>query len=249
MESRAGPVCQALGVAGPVALVGSGEYLPVMADLEAALISGRPPRYVQLPTAAGQEGPGSLARWIGLGAEQADRLGVEAVSVMVVDRPSAEDPELAALVAGAGLIYLSGGSPPYLADTLAGTAVWSAILEQWEAGAALAGCSAGAIALTEWVPDIRRPEAPARQGLGVVRGMRVIPHFDRMARWAPELAGTVAAALPPGVALVGIDEETAMVSDDAGLRRWTVHGRQSAWLFGPGGRTPYSAGEEIILSP
>lgn len=235
-------------MAGPVALVGSGEYLPVMAELEAALLSGRPARYVQLPTAAGQEGPGSLSRWVGLGAEQAGRLGVEQVSVMVVDRQSAEDPAMAALVARAGLIYLSGGSPPYLADTLAGSAVWSAILQEWEAGAALAGCSAGAIALTEWVPDIRRPEAPARQGLGVVRGMRVIPHFDRMARWAPDLAATVAANLPPGVALVGIDEETAIVSDGADLRRWSVHGRQSAWVLDSEGRTPYSAEEVITLA-
>src|SRR6059058_4954141 len=70
-------------VPGPVALVGSGEYLPVMAPVEAALLAGRPPRYVQLPTAAAEEGPGSVARWVALGAEQAQRLGVEAVPVMV----------------------------------------------------------------------------------------------------------------------------------------------------------------------
>ena len=167
---------------GPVALVGSGEYLPVMTEVEAGLIAGRPPRYVQLPTAAGQEGPGSLSRWVGLGAEQAQRLGVEAVPVMAIDRETADDPALADLVQGAGLIYLSGGSPPYVADTLRDTRVWSAIRREWEAGAALAGCSAGAIALTDWVPNIRAPEAPAREGLGVVKGVRVLPHFDRMAR-------------------------------------------------------------------
>lgn len=245
--TRAAGADQTQSVAGPVALVGSGEYLPVMAEVEAGLIAGRPPRYVQLPTAAGQEGPGSLARWVGLGAEQAERLGVEAVAVMAVDRASAEDPGLAALVAGAGLIYLSGGSPPYVADTLRDSPVWSAVLREWEAGAALAGCSAGAIALTEWVPDIRRPEAPPRRGLGVVRELRVLPHFDRMARWAPSLAETIAASLPPGTALVGIDEETAVISDGADLRRWVVHGRQSAWVFGPEGRTPFGAGEEIVL--
>lgn len=234
-------------MAGPVALVGSGEYLPVMTEMEGALIAGRPPRYVQLPTAAGQEGPGSLSRWVGLGAEQAERLGVEAVAVMAIDRASAEDPELATQVKGAGLIYLSGGSPPYVADTLRASLVWSAIVEEWEAGAALAGCSAGAIALTDWVPNIRRPEAPARAGLGVVKGLRVLPHFDRMARWAPQLAESIVAALPPGVTLVGIDEETAIVSDGSDLRRWVVHGRQAAWVCGPDGRTAFRAGEEIEL--
>ena len=227
--------------------MGSGEYLPVMTEMEAGLIAGRPPRYVQLPTAAGQEGPGSLARWVGLGAEQAERMGVEAVPVMAIDRVSADDPELAALVSGAGLIYLSGGSPPYVADTLRNTQVWSAIVREWEAGAALAGCSAGAIALTDWVPDIRRPEAPARQGLGVVKGLRVLPHFDRMARWAPKMADSIASVLPPGVALIGVDEETAIVSDGSDFRRWVVHGRQAAWVFGPEGGKPFRHGDEIAL--
>src|SRR5215472_8687581 len=43
---------------GPLALVGSGEYLPVMTDVEGMLLKGRPPKYVQPPTAAAQEGEG-----------------------------------------------------------------------------------------------------------------------------------------------------------------------------------------------
>ena len=46
--------------AAPIALVGSGEYLPVMTEIEGALIAGRPPRYVQLATAAAPEGDSSL---------------------------------------------------------------------------------------------------------------------------------------------------------------------------------------------
>ena len=41
---------------GPLALVGSGEYTPAMLAVEAGLIDGRPPRYVQIPTAASAEG-------------------------------------------------------------------------------------------------------------------------------------------------------------------------------------------------
>src|SRR5436190_417466 len=71
---------------GPVALVGSGEYLPVMEDIERRLIAGRPPRFVQLATAAAPEGPGSLGRWHALGRASAERLGVTQVVVPVVDR-------------------------------------------------------------------------------------------------------------------------------------------------------------------
>ena len=37
---------------GTIALVGSGEYLPVMTEIERGLIAGRAPRYVQIATAA-----------------------------------------------------------------------------------------------------------------------------------------------------------------------------------------------------
>ena len=146
---------------GPVALVGSGEYLPIMAPVEAVLLHGRPPRYVQIPTAASLEGEGSLNRWVTLGVQQAERLGVEAVPVVVRDRADADDPALAALVEGAGLVYLSGGSPQHCAATLRGTRVWGAVVAAWRDGASLAGCSAGAMSLTSWVPDLRHPTRPA----------------------------------------------------------------------------------------
>ena len=232
---------------GPVALVGSGEYLPVMQEVEAALIAGRPPRYVQLPTAAGEEGHASVSRWIALGVQQAARMGVEAVPIAALDHAAADDPANAALVAGAGLIYLSGGSPAHLADSLRGTRLWAAIADAWQGGAALAGCSAGAMALTSWVPDLRHLTRTPRQGLGVVPRLRVIPHFDRMRRWLPGMSHWAAAHIPDGVTLVGIDEDTAIISEDPELAHWVVRGRQRAWLLAPGDRTALAAGEEFSL--
>ena len=231
-------------MSGPVALVGSGEYLTVMTEVERALLAGRSPRYVQIPTAAAPEGEGSLARWVALGVAQAERLGVEAVPVVVRDRAEADDPALAALVEGAGLVYLSGGNPPYCASTLRGTLVWQAVLAAWRRGAALAGCSAGAMSLTSWVPDIRHPKRAADPGLGVVPQLRVIPHFDRFVGWMPDLVGRYLARSPAGTQVVGIDEDTALVWD-AG--RWTVRGRQAAWVLSPDGREPYRAGEVVTL--
>jgi cyanophycinase len=227
---------------GPVALVGSGEYLPVMTELEGLLLEGRPPKYVQIPTAAAPEGEESLASWVSLGVAQAERLGVEAVPVVVQDREDAESEELAALIEGAGLIYLSGGNPPFLARTMRGTRVWQAVLDAWESGAALAGCSAGAMALTSWVPDIREAAAEPDPGLGVVPAFRVIPHFDRLLQWMPDLVDRFLEALAPGVTLLGIDEETALVGDGD---RWVVHGQQSVWVISAGGRDPYSAGDVL----
>ena len=65
---------------GALALVGSGEYLPVMQDLESALIqsgikNGKANTFIQLPTAAGNESTERLKHWQELGEAQARRIG------------------------------------------------------------------------------------------------------------------------------------------------------------------------------
>ncbi len=230
---------------GPLALVGSGEYLPVMAAVDSMLIGGRPPRYVQLPTAAAPEGESRLKYWLDLGAAQAERLGVQQVPVLVRDRGDADSPELAALIDGAGLVYLSGGSPGYLAQTLRGTRVWHAIVAAWQAGAALAGCSAGAMALTGWVPSMRAIHRQPDAGLGLLPHLRVLPHFDKMLGWVPDLLTRAVLHPPDGTAVVGIDEDTAMVDLTGNGRSWQVHGRQQVWMLGDGPRRGYPAGSTV----
>ena len=236
-------------MAGVIALVGSGEYLPAMTAVEARLLAGRPRRYVQLATAAAPEGEASLARWHRLGREQAERLGVEQVIVDVRQRADADNSELAALVGGAGLapepglVYLSGGSPTYLAQTLRGSAVWAAIHRAWLGGAALAGCSAGAMALTGWVPSLRSLRVHPDPGLGLLPHLRVIPHFDRMLGWAPDLLTRAVFRALDGVSVLGIDENTALVG---GPDRWIVHGQQSVWLLSEGARQEFPSGAELL---
>jgi cyanophycinase len=230
---------------GPLALVGSGEYLPVLAGVEQLLLAGRPPRYVQIPTAAAPEGEASLRRWLDLGAAQADRLRVEQIPVVVRDREEADSAELAGLVHGAGLVYLSGGNPAFLARSLRGTKVWDAVLSAWQAGAALAGCSAGAIALTGWVPVIRAQHGHPDPGLGVLPWLRVLPHFDKMLGWVPDLLTRATLRPPAGTTVLGIDEETALVDMTGGGHHWQVHGRQQAWVLGDGSRRGYAAGQAV----
>lgn len=226
----------------PIALVGSGEYLPVMTEVERALIDGRPPRYVQLATAAAPEGEESLARWHKLGRLQAERLGVEQVVVDVRTREDADRDDLAALVAGAGLVYLSGGNPAYLAETLRGTKVWQAILDAHADGAAVAGCSAGAMAMSGWAPRMRNLRTEQPTGLGLVENLRVIPHFDKMLGWVPDVLRNALLHKPEGTMLVGIDEDTALVG---GPHEWTVQGRQSVWELGEGKRIEHKPGTTL----
>lgn len=231
--------------AGPLALVGSGEYLPEMLEIEKELIAGRPLKYVQIPTAASREGAARLNYWVELGRKQAERLGAQAVPLVVVDRDQADDPDTASQVEGAGLIYLSGGSPAVLADILRGTRLWSAIVEAWRGGSALAGCSAGAMVMGDWIPDLRHPNGGGTPGLGLLPELRVLPHFDKMLGWVPDVMTRMLLRAADGVTLVGVDELTALVG---GPHVFTVKGKQSAWLLGKGRRQRLAPGETLELT-
>lgn len=214
-------------VPGPIALVGSGEFLPQMEAVDRFLLAGRPLRAAFLPTAAGEEGQRSVRRWLDLGTAHYQRLGVEPIAVPVITTADANDPEMAALLSGAGLVYLSGGNPGYLANTLRGSLVWDAIVAHWRRGGAVAGCSAGAGALSTQAPDVRSG-IRSTAGLGLVPNLAVIPHFDRMAGWDPSFAARMREVSAEGVEIVGIDEDTALVG---GLQEWTVMGRQSVHVL------------------
>ena len=83
---------------GSIALVGSGEFLPIMADFEKSLIvnginNGKKPTYVQIPTAAGQESPERLKYWEELGKRQAELLQIEQRFLPIFNRADAEKEE------------------------------------------------------------------------------------------------------------------------------------------------------------
>ena len=236
---------------GPIALAGSGEFLPVMEPVDRALLQGRPPRAAFLPTAAALEGDARVAYWLDLADRHYRSMEVEPVPVPVRTRDDADDPGMAALLEDVGLVYLSGGDPHHLAATLRDTAVWRAIVDAWRSGAALAGCSAGAMALTAGAPALRpsgrRDEHVAEgvaNGLGVVEGLCVIPHFDLMERWREGAVGHFQAWQPAGTALVGIDEDTALVGAGS---EWRVEGKGAAWVVEADRRRRVGPGEALHL--
>ena len=107
-----------------LALVGSGEYLQPMQAVDRYLMRslGEPARVACLPTAAGTEGDERIAYWSNLGVEYFEGLDAERVeAIHVVNRASADDPGLAARIRDANFIYLSGGKPDYLLQTLIDT--------------------------------------------------------------------------------------------------------------------------------
>ena len=214
-----------------------------MATLERDLIDdavrrGKPRHFMQLATAAGQEGERSLTYWRELGAAQGERIGVPTSFLPVFTREDANDPLLAARVAEAGLLYLSGGSPGHLAETLVGSLVGDAIMAHVRSGGALAGCSAGAMVLGTTVPTFRFGSRAPVAGFDLLPGLQVIPHFNRLF----ELA--IKGAPDSTRHLLGIENLTALVRWSAATE-WRVVGHGAVHLLRGSPRQQLVAGEAL----
>ena len=215
-----------------LALVGGDEFHPGNEPQDAVLAdAARGPGYV-VPTAAGRSRPEMTVRhaqaWFG-------RFGLDLIELAVYTKAQARDASLAATAARAGFCYLPGGDPGLVASVLIDSPVGNAIISAWRNGAALAGSSAGAMALC--AATLVRQSFPghterrAVPGLDVVHGAAVLPHHDTFgAKWYP----SARAALPDAV-LIGIDERTCALWDSGAWR-----------CLGPGGVTLYVPGSAPV---
>jgi cyanophycinase len=151
-------------------------------------------------------------------------LGAAAVTALpLIDRSSADDAGIAKILRSSALVYMLGGFPRYLAQTLTGSAAWAAVLDALRQGAVLAGSSAGAMVLCSHCFDPYAGEVI--DGLGLVPQSCFVPHYDRFGqRWAPRLA-----RLLPAVTLIGVDEQTGILGD-VGRGEWQVLGKGRATI-------------------
>ena len=233
---------------GLINLVGSGEYLPVMQDvdrylLDSLVVNGRKPRVACLPTAAGREGDSSVNRWLTMGVQHFQELGAEVSPVRIIDRETANDPRWEPLLEGADLIYFSGGDPSYLYETMKGTCAWNAAQRAWKRGAIYAGCSAGAMILGHRIPGFRL--SGVQEGFAVVPATYIVPHFDAIPTiWKPIVFG-LQRQLKNGERMIGIDEDTALIGKLGG--EWIVKGRSQVHIFAAGVKTSYASGETLLL--
>ena len=221
------------GVNPTIALVGSGEYLDVCRPVDEHLLSlldtgERAPRVACLPTAAAKDGERVWRAWQDRGVAHFTRLGAEAVAVDVIDRRTADDDVMVRGIAGADLVYLSGGKPALLHQLLEGTAAWAAILGVLDRGGVLAGCSAGAMVQGSHIAGLRG--GAGSTGFGLLANTIVLPHFNEY----PSLAGDVVNRLVGRARnIVGIDGATALVRHQDQFR---AVGRGSVSVWGPNGK-------------
>jgi cyanophycinase len=184
-----------------------------------------------LPTAAAYQHP---EREVLRAAEWFGPLGGRVEGLMVVDRASAEDAAMAAAVAAARFIYLSGGSPLHLRAVLKKSAVYESLRQAFAAGAVVAGAGAGAMVLTDPMADPRG--GALTLGLGLVEGLTVVPHFgdEHDDAHGQKLERTVAMA-PAALPVVALPARTALIR--AGDGSWRAEGAGSPAVFVGGEQT------------
>jgi cyanophycinase len=236
---------------GLIALVGSGEYLPVMAEVDRFLLAhcgvdGGTPRVVCLPTAAGQEGQPSWGGWMRMGEEHFHGLGAQVSALPVIDRASADDLQHASVVESADLIYFSGGNPLYLFETLNGSRLWEAVQKACQRGAVFAGCSAGAMILGREIPNFRRAALATTPAFGLLPARMIFPHFDRWKIVRGAMLTPLRRSLGANEYALGVDEETALVGRP-GVSEWSVLGRGTVSVIRKNNISVHSGGEQVLL--
>jgi cyanophycinase len=207
--------------AGPLALVGGGEWTAGCtfdSELLTAVAAGE---VLVLPTGSAYEYPDELvdqarAWFVGLGAT------VRGLAVLT--RRDAYLPELVEQVRSARFIYLAGSSPMHLRSVLKDTPVFDAMVSAWLNGAALAGTAAGADVLCDPMVDTRGGAFTV--GLGVVQGVSVIPRFDQ---WSPDKVHRTVSLAPRDLFVAGVDSSTALLRSADGT--WRTEGAGNVVVY------------------
>lgn len=223
-----------------LALVGGDEFNPGNEEQDRLLAAARRSGAAfVVPTAAARQKP---EQSVAHAKSWFRGLGVELEELPVLKRADAKSPTLAQRARAGGLFYLVGGDPGWVAEVLRGSAVWAAIFDAWRDGAALAGSSAGAMALcshtlirAKWPNHVNRRPVDA---LGVVARTAVLPHYDTFGhKWVES-----ARAAAPDMTLLGVDERSAAVWDGAA---WLATGPGAVTVISGAKTARFASGERI----
>ena len=225
---------------GIIALVGGDEFRPNCIPMDRHILSLVPkekPKVVIVPTAAAHENPGLAAR---NGIQYFDNLGAESTSAMILNREDANNRDALENLHDADIIYLTGGDPWFLLETLRDTGAWEKIVSLYDEGAMIAVSSAGAMVLSEKIRT--RDSSHWIDALNLVKNVAVLPHHEKP---QPDRLTPLRKALDPHVALLGIATATACIN--TGSNTWEVTGTGTVTLYSGDNFTVFEAGKHFKL--
>jgi cyanophycinase len=216
---------------GPLALVGGAEWTEGCSFDEELWEASGGAEVVVLPTAAAYEHP---HRAVETATKWFAGFGAEVRGLMVLSRRDAMEAGATSSIREARFVYLSGGSPMHLRSVLKDTPAWSALEDAWSSGAVVAGSSAGAMVLGDPMVDPRG--GALTLGLGLVRHLAVLPHYDT---WSEEKAHRTVTLATGHLRIAAVDERTALIRDPDGT--WRVAGAGDVTVYVDGKATGLQA--------
>ena len=226
-------------MSGRLALIGGDEFRRGCEAMDEAILkeTGKSsPVVLIVPTAAAFENPRRAAE---NGVAYFNALGADARPTMVLNKCDAESAEFASEIQSADVVYLTGGSPAHLLETLRESALLAAILGGLEHGAVLAGSSAGAMAMGSWMRF--REWRPA---LGIADGIASLPHHER---YDPSVVSRELRESAPDdlTAVLGIDGRSGAIS---GLEGWTALGAGHVTVYRKNGWERLTHGDVFTVA-
>jgi cyanophycinase len=231
------------------ALLGAGEFDPWSAVVDRWMLDRTRTGPVRiLPTASAPEGNAVFEQWAGKGLAHFASIGIPAEVLPVRTRDDALAEASVQAVAQASVVYFSGGNPKYLAETLAQTPLWAAIVEGLDQGLGYIGCSAGVASLTERTYDSATEDMEGllgAPGLAFTRHILFAPHWDTVDSFFPGATELIGASVLPNETLIALDESTAMLGDGAA---WSVAGVSGIHVLRDGAWGHYRDGETLDVA-
>lgn len=157
------------------------------------------------------------------------RVGASAVHALDIrERKQASDPDSIERIKQAGCVFFTGGDQLRLTHVFGGSPVLAAIRERYQAGAVVAGTSAGAVALSATMiyngaaaDALRKGAVSMTTGFGFVEGVVIDSHFLERGRFTRLME--VGATNPEFLGL-GIGEDAGVI----------VHPNRILEAIGPG---------------
>lgn len=190
-------------VKGQIVAMGGGGFSmepdnPLLDDYILSLAPRQPARVCFLPTASG-DSPAYVARFYRAFSGRCVPTDLTLVDSALPRRP-ANSAGLAELVREQDVFYVGGGNTAHLLALWRVHGLDRLLREAWQAGAVLAGVSAGMNCWFEAsITDGFGALAPLRDGLGLLAGS-ACPHYDGEAQRRPTFHEAIAAGLSAGYA-------------------------------------------------
>lgn len=225
---------------GIIALIGGNEFLPNCEPMDRALFHAlaESPRIAILPTAAANENPRRAAK---NGERYFRDLRASVRAAMITDEATANDPVLTDSLTAFNMIYMTGGSPPYLLETLRDSRALKVMQNVLSHGGMLVGSSAAAMAMGAQCWGFAEGWLT---GWGLVPDVAVVPHHrTAAARWDMD---RMREGLLPGVTMLGLDEATAAYGGANSV--WQVAGPGKVTVYGKGRPQTYFSGQSFRLA-